>query len=249
MLDLNYLKDTLSELDIVYFDKIDSTNSEAKRNILSGCAKKRLYIASCQTAGRGRMGRSFYSPPKTGIYLSFAFPAPIILSDAVALTSKSAVAVTEAIESLSDIKCKIKWVNDIYLDEKKVCGILAESIITDRHYIIVGIGINLSTNSFPAEISSCAGALNCENLSETELIRKIAENMLLYVNNPTDNSYIESYRAHSLVLGKEIYYIKNSKTFQGTVTSINDDASLTVIKDDGIKDILSSGEITLRVKK
>lgn len=249
MLALDYLKNSLDELDIVYFDKIDSTNNEAKRNIISGCRKKRLYIASCQTAGRGRMGRSFYSPPKTGIYLSFAFPAPIILSEAVSLTSKSAVAVAEAIESLADISLKIKWVNDLYFDEKKVCGILAESLVTDRHYIIVGIGINLSTNSFPEEISSCAGALNCDNLSLTELIKKIAENMLFYLNNPNDTSYLESYRAHSMVLGKEVYYIKNNETFQGKVASINDDASLTVLKDDGHEDILSSGEITLRVKK
>ena len=184
MLDLNFLKDALKELDIVYFDKIDSTNSEAKRNIISGFREKRLYIASCQTDGRGRMGRSFYSPPKTGIYLSFAFPAPEIVNDVVSLTSKSAVAVTEAIESLTDIALKIKWVNDIYLAGKKICGILSESIVTDRNYIIIGIGINLSTNSFPDEIASSAGSLNCDSLSETELIYKIAKNMLFFINNP-----------------------------------------------------------------
>lgn len=249
MLDLNFLKDALKEFDIVYFDKIDSTNSEAKRNIISGFREKRLYIASCQTDGRGRMGRSFYSPPKTGIYLSFAFPAPEIVNDVVSLTSKSAVAVTEAIESLTDIALKIKWVNDIYLAGKKICGILSESIVTDRNYIIIGIGINLSTNSFPDEIASSAGSLNCDSLSETELIYKIAKNMLFFINNPHDKSYLKSYRSHSLVLGKEIYYIKNKESFQGTVTLINDDASLTVLKNDGKEDILSSGEITLRLKK
>ena len=249
MIDTEYLKKKLPGLKIIYFDEIDSTNSEAKRRILSGEKERCLYIASCQTLGRGRQGKSFYSPKDTGLYLSFSYPVRENEPDAVSITSQSAVAAAAAIESLSGIGCGIKWVNDIYIKGKKVSGILAESLFCGGHFIIVGIGINLSTKTFPPDIANRAGSLDSPGLSPTLLAEKISENMLYFIDNPSDRSYLESYRKHSIVLGKKIEYIKNSVKYEGTAFSLTDEAHLTVLRSDGRVDELNSGEISLRIKE
>lgn len=249
MLDIEYLKKKLPEFKIVYFDKIDSTNNEAKRRILSGERKKCIYIASCQTSGRGRQGKSFYSPAKTGLYLSFAYPSERNASDPVFITSQSAVAVAEAIEDAADVKCGIKWINDIYILGKKVSGILAESVLAEEPFIIVGIGINLFTKDFPDDIKDRAGSVSRPDLDATQLAAKVCENMAYFIRNPNDRGYLSSYRAHSIVLGEKIEFTKNSVKYSGRAVSLTDRAYLTVLKDDGTTDILNSGEISLRVKE
>lgn len=247
MLDIDYIKKALPDFEIVYFDTVDSTNSEAKRRILAGEDTMRLYIADRQTGGRGRMGRSFYSPKSTGVYLSFAYKAASRPGDAVLITSQAAVAVAEAIESLTEISCGIKWVNDIYIDGKKAAGILAESVSLDSHHIILGIGINLSTESFPPELADKACSLNAPGLSKAELIVCLAEKILSFIHHPEDRSFITSYKAHSVVLGREITFIKNNRAFTGTATDITDSGHLSVHLTDGGDELLSSGEISIRL--
>lgn len=239
------LKQRFPELDIAFFDTIDSTNAEAKRRILSGEVKKNLFIAEAQSDGHGRMGRSFYSPPKSGLYLSFAYACGDLTPSFLSVTAQSAVAVATAVEALTPFSCGIKWVNDIYLGEKKIAGILAESIIYDTAYIIVGIGVNISTTDFPDELAEKAASINYPPLTAEALAEKICENMLFYINNPDDKAYLESYRAHSCILNKRISYTKNNVTLYGTAVSFTDEAHLVIKKDDGSTDILSSGEISL----
>lgn len=236
------------ELDIFCFDEIDSTNNEAKRRILSGEVEKSLFVSNSQTNGRGRMGRSFFSPPDTGIYLSFAFSCPNFTPDFVRLTSQSAVAAAEAIDYVANIFCKIKWVNDIYLNDKKIAGILTESVISDKPYIIIGIGINTSTKSFPDELSKTAGSLDLTDEKKALLTEKLCENILYFINNPSDTEYISRYRRRSSVLGRRITYIKNSVTYKGTAVMLTDEAHLVVKRDDGTDDVLKSGEISLRTE-
>ncbi len=239
------LKQKFPELDIAYFDTIDSTNAEAKRCVLSGKVKKNLFIAEAQSRGRGRMGRSFYSPPSTGLYLSFAYACRDITPSSLSVTSQSAVAVATAVEALTPFSCNIKWVNDIYLGGKKIAGILAESLIYDIAYIIVGIGVNLSTTEFPDELAEKAASINYPPLTAEALAEKICENMLFYIDNPDDKAYLESYRAHSNTINKKVTYTKNNVTFHGTAVSFTDEAHLVIKRDDGSTDILNSGEISL----
>ena len=115
-------------VELYFYDSIDSTNTQAKRLLAEGLSGKALITANEQTAGRGRQGRSFYSPKNTGIYYSYVFHPKKTLADAVFITTAAAVSVIRAIERLSTVKPTIKWVNDVYVEGKKVCGILTEAV-------------------------------------------------------------------------------------------------------------------------
>ena len=148
------------EITIHRYGTIDSTNSEAKRYGLSGGAIPAVFVAREQTAGRGRMGRSFYSPNGTGLYYSMLLPLPEKTDHAVSLTAAAAVAAAEAISRVLGCEVGIKWVNDLYRDGKKVAGILCESFpYEDKRLAVIGIGINLSTQQFPEELAEVAASL------------------------------------------------------------------------------------------
>ena len=131
----------------LYFEELDSTNSYLKEMAAKGAQEGTIIIANRQSAGRGRLGRSFFSPEEKGIYMSILLRPDISLERAVLITSMAAVAVAEAIEQVSGIQTKIKWVNDIFLNKKKVCGILTEAGIDAEtgtlEYAVLGIGVNV----------------------------------------------------------------------------------------------------------
>ncbi len=240
-----------AELTLVVEDWVDSTNDAAKRHILSGGSTPAVFLAESQTAGRGRMGRSFYSPAGTGLYLSLAVPAEGALHDAVFLTTAAAVAVWRAIHRVTGIETRIKWVNDLYYMEKKVCGILAESfLLGDARFLILGVGINLSTEQFPEELRDRAGSL----LSSSDGIRNslaaavIAELMAVVDGRFDRDALMETYRACSMVLGREITYTENGVTREGVAREIDESGRLVVERADGERALLTSGEITLRLK-
>ena len=231
---------------IYVFDTIDSTNTYCKTLIQSTPSDYMLVVSNHQTAGRGRLGRSFYSPKESGIYLSFAYKCNDIESS-IAITTKASIAVYNAIKKFSDKNIFIKWVNDLYIDDKKFCGILTEattSIIDNNHYIIIGIGINCNTSIFPSELETIATSLDI-NISRNDLISNIINELIYYIENPNDNSYLIPYKERSYVLGKEIYYFINDEKHIGTVTNINDQCELII---DG-KTILRNGDISIRLNK
>ncbi len=158
------------EYDIEYFDEIDSTNNEAKRRIEAQtgthvvCSDRPfVLVAHTQTAGRGRQGKDFYSPKGTGIYLTVACPMNCPIAGQVTVTTKAAVAVSRAIEGFFGIECAIKWVNDIYVNDRKCCGILCEAVNdyeNDRlRYVIIGVGVNVYTKDWPVDIAGIAGSI------------------------------------------------------------------------------------------
>lgn len=231
------------------YETVDSTNTEAKRYALSGGAAPCAFLAETQTAGRGRMGRSFYSPDGTGIYLSLLF-AEENGSTTVGVTCAAAVAVHRAVERICGIRTKIKWVNDLYYREKKVCGILAESFfVGETRYFVVGVGINLYTADFPAELTGIAGGLLSEKKGirgrlAAETVRTLYE--LIRQGDRTD--VMKDYRAHSMVLGREITYIENGIPHEGVAEAVDENGRLTVRLAEGDVAILASGEISLRVR-
>ena len=229
-----------NSIEIIKYASVDSTNTQAKRLIESGKNGAFLVLADGQTAGRGRQGKTFYSPAGTGLYMSLAYPLSREIKDAVSSTSAAAVAVCRAIEALTELKPEIKWVNDIYVNGKKVCGILTEAV--EPKTLIIGIGVNLSTESFP-EYADCAASLNC-GVDKTELAEAIIDELLKII----DCDYAEFlpyYRSHSFLINKEITFIKDGVQTAAKVMGIDDSCGLVVELSDGKRLILRGGEISV----
>lgn len=253
-LDAGKIKDLLPEkdkgIDISVYQSIDSTNSEARRLFKKG-GDSLLICAEMQTCGRGRHGKSFYSPEKTGIYMSVAVQCDLPLICAARATTAAAVAVCEAIEELTDKKPQIKWVNDIFVGGKKVCGILTESVLSDKNDItdglIIGIGVNISTVDFPNEIKDIAGSLETKTLDRNALIACICKYLLEYMRNLDSNEHIEKYRARCFVLGRIITYEENGKKISATALDIDKNGGLVVKTQSDEILTLQSGEISIKI--
>lgn len=251
-----FLCEQLYNCTIHVYDEIDSTNAECKRLALQGAEEFTIVVANSQTNGRGRLGRSFYSPSDTGIYISFILRPNLDLPSATLITTAISVAVCKAIEKITGLSPSIKWINDIYLNGKKICGILTEAISDFESgtvdSVICGIGVNVFTSDsqFPEELQSIAGSLfpvSGSALNRNQLAAQIVNEFYHFYKNLTSDSFMAEYRSRSAVLGKHIYYIKNGVKYYGTATDITQSGALVVIRDDGPTEILSSGEITLRL--
>ncbi len=219
----------------------DSTNTRLKEWAREGrIAAPYVLTADSQTAGRGRLGRRFVSPPGTGLYMSILISPPEN-TDAGKITVLAAVAVCRAIHELTGLQPKIKWVNDLFLRGKKVCGILAERI---DEGVIVGIGVNLKTPpvGFPPE-AGVAGALDAE-VDRFALAGTIARYFLEGMENLDTDDAIAYYRAHMPLIGKEIRYQKDGKEKNARVTGVSDDGGLMIQNDSG-DHILRTGEVSL----
>ena len=235
------------DIEVTHFDTIDSTNTYCKRLLADGKQGEFLVTAAKQTAGRGRQGKSFYSPSETGIYFSLVIRPDTSLQNAVTATTAAAVAVCKAIEKTTDLKPKIKWVNDVYLNGKKVCGILTEAT-TDFESgtvdsVIIGIGINISTTKFPSDVQG-AGCLDVD-VNRSALIAQTV-NELMKIAGGDYASFIDYYRSHSMVIGEKIKFIQNGEATLATAIAIDEKGGLEVKLENGEKTVLRSGEITVR---
>lgn len=235
------------DIEVIYYPSIDSTNTQAKRLINEGKNNTMLIICDEQTAGRGRQGKSFYSPALTGIYMSFVTHPMTALQNAVTATTAAAVAVCRAVERLTDKKPKIKWVNDVYLDGKKICGILTEAVSDFEtqtvNSVIIGIGMNIKTIDFPDDVenASCLGA----NVRRADLIAAIADE-LYRINSSEYNDFIDYYRSHSMIIGEKINFIKNGRITPAAALEIDEAGGLVVQLESGERTTLRSGEISIR---
>ncbi|MCR5208484.1 MAG: biotin--[acetyl-CoA-carboxylase] ligase [Eubacterium sp.] len=234
-----------SGINVVYYPVTDSTNTQAKR-LVSECEEDALLVvADAQTEGRGRLGRSFYSPESTGIYMSLAIKCKKPLGDYLKVTAAAAVAVCRAIEELTNLEPFIKWVNDIYVGGKKVCGILCESVTDGRSSaVIIGIGINVNTVRFPEDLKN-AGSLKVE-LDRAKLAAKIAA-LTLELTDKDGGEYLDYYRSRSFVTGKKITVIKNGSERSAEAVGIDGSFGLTVRYDGEKEETLNSGEISIRI--
>ena len=245
MLSKEKIEKLLLGVDVSIYKNIDSTNTEAKRRTGEGEKMPLLICAESQSAGRGRLGRSFYSPDGTGLYMSLAFAPKAEMAEAVSVTSAAAVAVAEAIEEFCDVDCKIKWVNDIYAGGRKVCGILAEAVTCgEQNIIVVGVGVNCTTEIFPDDIKNRAGSVGW--VDRNLLAASITRRLLKYAENPGDRSWIEFYRSRSMVLGEDITYIENGISRNAKAIDIDQNGGL-VINENGEIKTLSTGEVTVRL--
>ncbi len=241
--------DGINISDIFILETVNSTNTYAKELAQNGAKHNTIVIADKQTAGRGRLGRDFYSPSGTGLYMSIILRPDNAPLEPVALTIAAGVAVCRSIEKLYHKQSQIKWVNDIFLEGRKICGILAEAGTNSGviDYIVVGIGINISTQNFPEELSAIAGSLG-DNINRSVIAGNVIAEFVRLQNLCGSRELIGEYKRHSLVLGKKIDFTKDGKTYSGVATDINNEGNLIVNLENGKIVTLKSGEISLHSK-
>lgn len=227
---------------VIPLETTESTNDLAKKAALEGAPDGTTYIAKVQTGGHGRGEHTFFCYDG-GLYLSIVIRNASLPAELI--TSAAAAAVCRAVRAAACAPVLIKWVNDLYLGDKKVCGILA--LRTGDAYV-VGIGINVKEVTFPDDLRQTAAAL-CSDIDLNILAAEIIARLRLAVNEPV-KSIIEYCSKYSYTLGKEVTYIKNGKSFIGTAEKLLPDGSLSVKLNNGSTDVLSSGEISVKnVKK
>lgn len=222
-------------LPVYVFETLDSTSEECRRRVNAGEGRC-LVLAEEQTGGRGRSGNGFFSPAG-GLYLSLADALP---ADPVGLTCRAAAETAEAVEALSGISCGIKWVNDLYLAGKKVCGILTEAV-GDR--MILGVGVNLRPTALPEELKGKAGFLDCGDVRE-DLAAELVNRLL---RPRAREDYMAEYRRRSVVTGRVLECRAGGRRFLATALEIADDGGLVVLGPEG-RETLRWGEVTVREK-
>ena len=250
-----YLNKEFSNIDIYTYKTTSSTNEVAKKLALSGAKHGTVVISEEQTQGKGRMGRSFYSPANTGIYMSIILRPTLTAMDSVLITTSSSVAICDAIHKVTGIECQIKWINDIYINNKKVGGILTEASTNFESgtidYLILGIGINFNNpkDNFPDDLKEIADSLykgNSNGINRNILCAEILNNILSIIPKIKDYNFISEYKKRSIILNQEIMYTSGGIYSKGRAIDINNDGSLVIKHDDGSIKILNSGEISIR---
>lgn len=247
-----------SSVHINFFENIDSTMLESKR-IIYNCLDfhNTVVVATEQTSGKGRLGRSFYSPKHGGLYFSLILSNEIIENPAV-ITANVATAVCRGIKSVYNKSCQIKWVNDLLLNNKKVCGILTEGIINPEtnkiDTVIIGIGINIfvDENEVPCELKDIIGGIvdSKSDIKKTELLCSVLENIFfIFKNQENRSAALLEYKSNSALIGKKIkvYPVINQMDnyYFCTVEDVSDDAKLIVRTETNEVKYLDSGEVSI----
>ena len=241
---------------IFVYNSLESTNKTAKEMAISKAEHGTTIIADSQTMGKGRYDRVFYSPPGHGLYMSFVLrPEQLRFTAPTLATSFAAVSVCEAIEAITDKTPKVKWVNDIFLDGKKICGILTEAV-TDFEsghiqWTVVGIGVNFSTplTDFPEDLRPIAGSVFMDgpvSTTRNHLAAEIVNRMVTPVNQYDEKKILAQYKRRLCMLGEEILVSQMSETYTAVALDIDGRGRLIVKKDSGETLSLSAGEIMIK---
>lgn len=244
--------------DITVLPVTESTNLDVREKANAGAPEGTFVVSNEQTKGRGRRQRSFYSPAKTGLYMSLLLrPEENLMQQTTNITTMAAVAMCEAMEKVSGKHAVIKWVNDIFLDGKKLCGILTEASFNMENarveYAVLGIGTNVyePEGGFPAELKDVATALfsSPQKDAKNRLAAEFLRHFMPYYQDPTGSDYVDAYRKRCFVLGKEIMVLRGTQKREATALDVDEHCHLLVRYNDGEEEALSSGEISIRLKK
>ena len=238
-----------SNVELFLLEEVDSTNNFAANLIKNKNIGTAVVIAKSQTSGKGTRGRSFYSPKDSGLYMSVKIDTDRILSEIFPPTPAAAVSVIKSIKKTTGLDAGIKWVNDIQLEGKKVCGILAESktdIATGKITLIVGIGINIAT-SFPKQLSVIASSLSdfTDTIDVNHLAGDIVNTLVRYVINNRPEEYMCDYRKYCVTLGKQVDYNLNNEKISGVAIDVTDKGYLVVDTKNGMFTLNSGDVITV----
>lgn len=234
--------------EIAYFPEIDSTNTHAKRLAAQGAPHGTLVVADRQTAGRGRMGKSFHSPGGVGLYLSVILRQEIAVNDMLAVTACTATAVHDALRRFG-ITAQIKWVNDLFLNGRKICGILTEGGFDARSrldYLVIGIGINVRTNpDVPADLRDILTDLETETgqtIPRTALCAAIVQALSQRLEGLQERIFLPCYTAHSCTLGHRVLLMDSGSEREALAIGYAEDAGLIVRFGNGTEEVIRSGQ-------
>lgn len=249
-LDSTHLQMYLKDVPLYVFEEIDSTNNFAKKIAIDGAKNGTLIVANHQSAGRGRQGHSFYSPADTGLYMTILLRPKGSLAELLQITLAAGVATCHAIHEVCGIDCQIKWVNDLFIGKKKICGILTEATTDFESQqidsILVGIGINCKPSNFPKEIQDIAGSLNQEKINRNQLAASIYKHFMIWKDNLHTDELLKEYKKLSLLLGKQVIYEMNHVKKQGLAYDINKQGNLVIRDEHGKQIIVQSGEVSVK---
>lgn len=240
---------------IYFYEETDTTNNRARELALEGAPEGTLVVAEKQTAGRGRRGKVWESPLGTGIWMSLVLRPQIMPVEASVLTLLCGLATAEAIEAETGLSAGIKWPNDILINGKKAVGILTEMDceMSEVHFVIPGIGINVNTASFPPEIAEIATSLYLEcgkTVSRRRLVHKVLERLEehyeTFLRTGSFAAMLEDYRKHCITLGKEVHVLGREPFFAEALDITPEGELLVRRADNGKEEVVFSGEVSIR---
>ena len=251
-----FLKPEYRDLDLTVLPTVPSTNALVREKANQGRPEGCVIVACEQTDGRGRYGRQFFSPVDSGVYLSLLLrPTAYSSQQATCLTAAAAAAMCQAIEEVTGQQPGIKWVNDIFLRGKKVCGILTEAVVGLEtgalDYMVLGAGVNLypPAEGFPEEIQPIAGSVLERSCPEAKnrLVGEFLNRFWDFYTHPECRAYLEDYRARSLAIGRNVTVLSAGKAVSAYAYGIDDDFRLLVRYENGDTEALSYGEIRIQL--
>lgn len=253
-MNINEIKKHLNNnVNIIIYDTASSSSTIAKELAIQGEKEFTTVIVKRQTNGRGRLGSSFISNSENGLYMSIILRPNLSPDRCIDITTLAAVSVLEAIEETSNTSPSIKWINDIYINEKKVCGILTEAAFdgTKTSYVIVGIGVNITPpeNGFDDTIKDIATSIYEKDAPKgyKELLcAKIIDKLIYHYSKIEEKSYMSKYKEKSNILGKEVDVYRGNDIIKGIAIDINDNAALVVKTENGEICVFNSGEARVR---
>ncbi len=236
------------------FASLPSTNDLARKLAIDGAPHGTVVVSGSQTAGRGRMGRSFFSP-EGGLYLSVLLRPQTYPETLLPLTAFTAVAICDAVQRLTGVRPRAKWPNDLLISGKKLCGVLTEASIEAEsgavRHVVVGIGLNLSQSTFPPELEGVATSLLLSGVPvprRASLCASILEHLEMALRACFDESrgvYLSRYLDDCATIGQAVTQTRGDTVRRGVAESVDSSAALLVRFDDGSLEAVNSGEVTL----
>lgn len=236
---------------LICLKTVDSTNTYAKQLAHNGCIHGTTVVSEIQTSGRGRLGRTFESPKSTGLYMSVIIKNQLKAETAQLITSCTAVAVAEAIDKVCGTSSQIKWVNDIFINNKKICGILTEASMSFEtgtlDYAVIGIGVNVYSikDKFSEELNKTASSIEDETgirIDRSKLCAEILNSLEKNLANLENRNFIDEYKKRSCITGHDVMVIKGNTERKAYAFDIDESANLKVRYEDGTEEALNSGE-------
>ncbi len=251
-----YLTGEAAGLPVEVYSSVLSTNRMAKERMMQGLDGEFAVLAEQQEEGRGRKGRQFFSPPRSGLYMSVLLRPEVSIPDSVLITAAAAVAVAETLEEVSGEPAEIKWVNDVFRRGKKIAGILTEAGMSletrGLEYVVLGIGINVfePEGGFPADLPQAAAVFSRQQENgglRCRIAAGILNRLVPMCSHLDDRSFLQRYRERSMVLGQKITVLRGDGNREALALDLDDRCHLKVRYDDGEEAVLSGEEISIRL--
>lgn len=236
---------------IIKLEETDSTNTQLMAMAKAGAPHGTVVMAKHQTAGKGRLGRTFVSPEGSGLYCSVLIRQGFSMEHIGLITPCAAVAAAKALERIAGLDAGIKWVNDIIVSGRKICGILTEASLPD--FIVIGIGINLRSvkSTFPDELLDIATSIEDETgriITAPQMADALLTELSGIVENLHNSDFLEEYRKRSCIIGREVNVMTGNETYPALVTGIDDSAGLIIRLSTGEERVLRTGEVSVRFR-